>query len=146
MARAAKGETACILVYEGRPVGYLQFYPAEREEYAFEGEGVVYGLDLFIGEPEHWNQGLGTQYIQMLLRYLFETLQADWAILDPHIDNLRAIRVYEKCGFRKLKLLPEHERHEGRYVDCWLMATQSSAAARRSAATRRSAARKTAAE
>ena len=53
--------------------------------------------------------------------HLFEAKGADWVILDPHVDNARAIRAYEKCGFRKIKLLPEHEWHEGKYVDCWLM-------------------------
>jgi len=113
--------TPCILMHEDRPIGYLQFYPADPESYSFEDEGVVYGLDLFIGETDVWGQGLGTKLIQMLLRYLWEERGADWAILDPHVDNLRAIRVYEKCGFRKLKLLPRHEWHEGQYVDCWLM-------------------------
>lgn len=116
--------TACILVFEEQPAGYLQFYLADSEEYSFEGEGRVYALDLFIGEADLWGKGLGTRFIQLLLTHLFEELGADWVILDPHVDNPRAIRAYEKCGFRKIKLLPGHEFHEGRYVDCWLMGVQ----------------------
>jgi aminoglycoside 6'-N-acetyltransferase len=119
---AEEGITACILEYENWPVGYLQFYLAERSEYQFDGQGKVYALDLFIGEPDYWGKGFGTQFLILLLRYLFEQKGADWVILDPHFENQRAIRSYEKAGFRKIKILPKHELHEGKWVDCWLMA------------------------
>lgn len=118
---AADGVTPCIMEYECQPVGYLQFYAADASEYDFFEHGKIYALDLFIGEPDAWGKGLGTQFLRLLLRYLVEQRGADWVILDPHVDNLRAIRAYEKCGFYKLKLLPKHELHEGQMVDCWLM-------------------------
>lgn len=115
------GVTPCIMLYEGYPIGYLQYYQADPQEYEFEVHGKIYALDLFIGEPAYWGRGLGPGFIRLLLCYLLEEKGADWVLLDPHIDNLRAIRCYEKCGFRKLKLLKAHELHEGKYVDCWLM-------------------------
>ena len=42
-------------------------------------------------------------------------------VIDPHVDNPRAIRAYEKAGFRKQRVLKEHEFHEGRWHDAWLM-------------------------
>ena len=33
---------------------------------------------------------------------------------DPHKSNKRAIRAYEKAGYRIVKSLPEHELFEGR--------------------------------
>ena len=42
-------------------------------------------------------------------------------ILDPHQDNVRAIKCYQKAGFRIIKSLPEHELHEGKMRDCYLM-------------------------
>lgn len=119
-----EGLIPCIMEHEQTPIGYLQFYPADVAEYQFEGNGEVWALDLFIGEPDYWNRGLGTLFISRLVRYLFEEKGADWVILDPHVDNARAIRTYEKCGFRKIKILPGHEWHEGQYVDCWLMGVQ----------------------
>lgn len=114
----------CIMLYERRPVGYLQFYPANVKEYAFEENGKVYALDLFIGEPEYWGRGIGTNFVRLLLRYLFEQIGADWVVIDPHVDNTRAVRAYEKAGFRKVKILREHELHEGKKVDCWLMSVR----------------------
>ena len=42
-------------------------------------------------------------------------------ILDPHQNNPRAVRAYQKAGFRIIKPLPAHELHEGVMEDCWLM-------------------------
>lgn len=116
-----EGVTPCIMVFECRPVGYLQYYAADPDEYSFEGSGNIWALDLFIGEPDYWGRGIGTRFVRLLLAYLFEQQGATWVIIDPHVDNERAVRSYEKAGFRKLKLLPRHELHEGRQVDCWLM-------------------------
>ena len=104
--------TPCLLIFNGNPIGYLQFYPVTQG---------VYGMDQFLGEVELWNRGLGTRAVLLMLRYLFRVEGARKATLDPHADNPRAIRCYEKCGFRKVKLLPRHELHEGEYRDCWLM-------------------------
>ena len=33
----------------------------------------------------------------------------------------RALKCYQKAGFRIIKILPEHELHEGKMRDCYLM-------------------------
>ena len=115
----------CIMVYEDRPIGYIQYYPvsaSERQEYGIESIEGVWGVDLFIGKPALWGRGIGTHALTALLGYLFDTLNAARVMIDPYVSNVRAIRSYEKCGFRKVKLLPRHELHEGEYRDAWLMA------------------------
>jgi aminoglycoside 6'-N-acetyltransferase len=82
----------------------------------------VYAIDLFIGETEYWNQGIGSRVISKLVDYLFNELNVQKVVVDPETWNTRAIHCYEKCGFVKVKLLPKHELHEGEYRDCWLMA------------------------
>ncbi len=79
---------------------------------------------MFIGETNYWNRGIGTKILTILINYLFVVLAADQIVIDPHVDNTRAIRCYEKCGFVKIKLLPTHELHEEKYSDCWLMAIE----------------------
>ena len=83
-------------------------------------------MDQFIGEVDLWNRGLGTRAVLLLLTYLFRSEGARKVTLDPHADNFRAIRCYEKCGFRKVKLLPAHEMHEGANRDCWWMEVEHS--------------------
>ena len=119
--------TPCLLLFEEAPMGYVQFYPITEDlrcEYGlpFEADiNNVYGLDQFIGEVDLWNRGLGSRAVSLLLQYLFQVQGAKKAILDPHVGNLRAIRSYEKCGFRRVRIMPGHELHEGEYRDAWLM-------------------------
>ena len=122
------GATACILLCDQRPIGYMQFCPVTSEEdrisYGLEpmDEGVgIFGTDQFIGEPEYWNRGIGTRAVKLLLSYLFDPIRAGAVVVDPHVENPRAIRCYEKSGFRKIKILPRHELHEGVLRDSWLM-------------------------
>jgi aminoglycoside 6'-N-acetyltransferase len=117
----------CILIYEGQPIGYIQFYPVsehEAPEYGIQSIEGIYGVDLFIGEPAYWNRGIGTRALSALLKYLFNEAGALWVVIDPQVTNYRAIRSYEKCGFKKVKILPRHELHEGEYHDCWLMVAE----------------------
>ena len=65
-------------------------------------------MDQFIGEPNYWSKGIGTRYIKLILNFEKER-NANAVILDPHKNNPRAIRAYQKSGFRIIEDLPEHE-------------------------------------
>lgn len=121
----ADDEMRCLILYDEGPIGYVQFYPVGDEErriygYADSSE-ILYGMDQFIGEPEYWNKGIGTQLVELIVAYLLIEKNADRIVMDPQTWNERAIRCYEKCGFSKVKLLPKHEWHEGEHRDCWLI-------------------------
>ena len=123
----AKGKdivVPCIIALDGESIGYLQYYPLDQHtlvEYNLESNGLAYGVDLFIGEPDLWSKGIGTAALNEAVKYLFDALGAITVTIDPRTSNHRAIRSYEKCGFRKFKILPDHEYHEGEHQDCWLM-------------------------
>lgn len=115
----------CIVQWEGVPIGYIQYYEVEEEEkekYGYKDfPGTLYGMDQFIGETDFWNRGIGTLLVNTMVDFLTETKKADLIVMDPQAWNERAIRCYEKCGFKKIRLLPKHEYHEGEYRDCWLI-------------------------
>ena len=114
----------CIMQFDGRYIGYIQYYQItedEKSEYGYDGWENVYGIDLFIGEPEYWNKGIGSRTLKGLIEMLENEKKADRIIIDPQTWNVRAISCYEKCGFSKVKLMKKHELHEGEYRDCWLM-------------------------
>ena len=116
--------TRCLILYADRPIGYIQFYPldsAAKEQYDYEQTTRVYGMDQFIGEPTYWNRGIGTQLVKAVLQYLAQVMGAEKVVIDPQAWNERALRCYEKCGFVKVKQLPQHEWHEGSLRDCILM-------------------------
>ncbi len=121
----ARGESevfGCIVERVSFPIGYLQYYPVlDPGAYALESADRTMGMDLFLGEPDLWGKGLGTRVIRLAMGMIFERGDVDRLVIDPHADNARAVRAYEKSGFRKVKMLPAHELHEGEYRDCWLM-------------------------
>lgn len=117
-------ETPCIVEYEGRPLGYLQFYPVDEAgsaEYGCAYEPDTWATDQFIGEPEYWGRGIGTTMLRLVLDYLVRERGARRVMLDPVASNARAIRAYEKCGFRKVGLVPRGEFANGQWHDQVIM-------------------------
>ncbi|MBO4887199.1 MAG: GNAT family N-acetyltransferase [Firmicutes bacterium] len=114
-----------ILEFDHIPIGYGQAYRLSGElfdEYDYPDNGrIVYAMDQFIGEPEYWNKGIGSSFLKMMADHLKKAKAADVILLDPHKNNDRVIRAYEKAGFRIIKSLPKHELFEGKMEDCWLM-------------------------
>lgn len=114
-----------IIECDAIPIGYAQIYRVQGEifnEYNYhDTDKKIYAMDQFIGEPEYWNKGIGTEYCRLACQYLRTEMCADRVILDPRKNNPRAIRAYQKAGFEIIKELPEHELHEGKKEDCVLM-------------------------
>ncbi|NMP21027.1 GNAT family N-acetyltransferase [Sulfobacillus harzensis] len=114
---------ALIVWWKGRRIGYVQVYPLDDKAAAQYQEPAddTWGMDLFIGEPALWGQGLGTRLVNAITDSLFHHMGARRILIDPRVNNPRALHVYQKCGFRILKRLPSHEFHEGIWQDCVLM-------------------------
>lgn len=117
-----------IIEYSGEPVGYIQSYALSKDECTCEYEFIcseddmpVYGIDLFIGEPRYWSHGIGRKALKLLFRLLVHEHGVRTFLLDPHCDNERAIKCYTACGFVPVKILKEHEMHEGKMCDCLIM-------------------------
>lgn len=117
--------TRLIVECNNIPIGYVQVYDMIDEFYDSyhydKSDEIVYCMDQFIGEPDYWNKGIGTRFMGMILEYLVTEKNANAVILDPHQNNPRAVRMYEKAGFKIIKELPQHELREGVMEDCYLM-------------------------
>jgi aminoglycoside 6'-N-acetyltransferase len=77
-----------IVELDGRPIGYLQSYDPHLEDdhpYRDQPFGTL-GIDVTIGIPELVGKGHGSRFIAQFI--------------DPDPSNLRAIRAYEKAGFK----------------------------------------------
>jgi RimJ/RimL family protein N-acetyltransferase len=74
-----------------------------------------------IGNREYWGHGYGSDATRCLMRYAFEQLNLHRIDLFVHASNERAVRVYEKCGFRHDGRLREAHYMDGRYSDVLLM-------------------------
>jgi len=90
-----------LVRFDGRPLAYLQSYDIfgwENHHLNFLPMGSL-GLDTFIGHQELLGKGHGENYLRCLIARLFKAGVPAIGI-DPHPDNKRAIRAYEKLGFQ----------------------------------------------
>lgn len=90
-----------IVELDGRPIAYLQSYDPHLEDghpYRDQPFGTL-GMDISIGPPDLVGKGHGTAIVRQFVDMLFEE-GAPRVVIDPHPDNARAIRAYEKAGFR----------------------------------------------
>jgi RimJ/RimL family protein N-acetyltransferase len=74
-------------------------------------------VGLGIGEPEYWSKGYGTDVMNVLLRYAFTELNLKRVTLTVFEYNPRAIRSYEKAGFRHEGRIRQMLNREGRRWD-----------------------------
>lgn len=58
-------------------------------------------LTVRIGERDYWGRGLGTDAVSTLLDLAFGHLGLRRVYLRVYRFNARAVRTYEKCGFRR---------------------------------------------
>jgi len=74
-----------------------------------------------IGERGAWGQGYGTDAMRVILRYAFDELNLHRVTLDVFGYNERAIRSYEKCGFKEEGRERQWLRRDGKYHDLVFM-------------------------
>jgi len=70
-----------------------------------------------IGERDAWGRGLGTETTSLMLSHAFERLALHRVGLTVFSYNLRAIRAYEKAGFRVEGQLRDAIMRDGHYFD-----------------------------
>jgi len=84
----------------------------------------VFGI--LIGERDAWGKGYGPEAARLVLEYGFGELNLHRISLCVHADNERAIRAYEKVGFRREGVLRDAYYRHGRYHDTLIMAVLAS--------------------
>jgi aminoglycoside 6'-N-acetyltransferase Ib len=90
---------------ESFPIGYIQSYVAADAGDGWwpdEHDPGVRGIDQFLADADSLGRGLGTQMVREFVQFLFEDSTVTRIQADPAPSNLRAIRCYEKAGFRRV--------------------------------------------
>lgn len=98
--------TPYIGMIDNKPFAYAQSYVALGAGDGWwedETDPGVRGIDQSIADPELLGLGLGTKLVRSLVDLLFTDPRVTKIQTDPNPSNLRAIRCYEKAGFRKVK-------------------------------------------
>jgi aminoglycoside 6'-N-acetyltransferase len=106
---------AFTIEVEGEIAGGIQFYEEPERDYRHAG------MDLFLTTGRQ-GQGLGPEALRVLARYLIEERGHHRLVIDPAVSNERAIKAYERVGFRPVGVLREYERGaDGTFHDGLLM-------------------------
>lgn len=92
-------------------VGYIQMYYINSiHQYAKLANlaSECYGIDFFIGNTDYLGKGLSSQVItEFITRYGNNKP----VIVDPLINNHKAIHIYEKIGFKTVNKFIENDKH-----------------------------------
>jgi aminoglycoside 6'-N-acetyltransferase len=97
-------EYAVLVVEErGRTAGIIAF--EEQTDPDYHSVGV--DISLFSGFV---GRGLGPEALTLLVRWLIDERGHHRITIDPAVANARAVRAYEKTGFRRVGVAREYER------------------------------------
>lgn len=78
-------------------------------------------ISIGLGEREYWGRGFGTEAMRLALRYAFQELNLHKVALNVFDYNERAVRSYEKAGFRHEGRVKEAVLREGQRWDLLYM-------------------------
>ena len=105
------------------------FVIARREDLAYLGQCNLMMVDnvsrkaemAMVLQAQHAGQGIGTQAGELLMDFAFRQMNLNRVHLRVYADNLRAIRLYRKLGFRQEGCLREDTYRDGAYRDTLAM-------------------------
>lgn len=106
--RLAQDDLAWVIEHEGRCIGEARLNWVNQQD-----RRALYAIGLQL--PELLGRGLGTEVTRLVLAHAFTTVNLHRVGLRVLEYNHRAIRCYEKCGFR----VEGVERESARVGDQW---------------------------
>ncbi|MEQ9116372.1 MAG: GNAT family N-acetyltransferase [Rickettsiales bacterium] len=100
-----------VICADDKPIGYIQasnldeYYKKNPDGYGvFKNDGSKkFCIDLFIAEEGCLNKGIGTELMSKFTKHIFDNYDCKQIFIDPEYSNKRAIRCYEKVGFKFLR-------------------------------------------
>ena len=101
---------AIRLIENNKLIGTLGFHE-------IEWANQVAWLSIGIGDSGYWGQGYGYEATQLALAYAFNELNLYRLNLTVFSYNSRAIKLYEKCGFKQEGVFREYLQRDGQRYD-----------------------------
>lgn len=96
-----EGAVVFAIVAGPEVAGMIQYFEELDEEYRHAS------VDLFLGTP-YQGRGLGTDAVRTMVRHLIADRGHRRLTIDPAAHNERAIRCYEKVGFKRVGIMREY--------------------------------------
>ncbi len=108
----------CFLIeVDGVPVGecWLQKMNLENVLVMYDGSADVRRIDMMIGEKDYWNEGIGSQFIPMVIDFAFGEEHVDVLHCLSEDYNIRSRRMWEKNGFTLILSEDLPQPQKGKY-------------------------------
>ena len=104
------------ILIEGRVAGMVQYGEEPEPDYRHAE------IDIFLDPGDH-GRGAGTDAVRVIVRHLTEDLGHHRVILGTAVENVGALRCYEKAGFRRIGVAQAAGRNyvTGEMDDEWLL-------------------------
>ena len=100
------------LEYRSRVIGSLGIETYEEDRYPELDLADKRGREIgYVLAKDCWGQGLMTEAVREVIRWLFEDMGLDFIVVGHYERNVRSRRVIEKCGFEYVKTLPREDAH-----------------------------------
>ena len=90
-----KTEMYAIIIKENKThIGNIKIDPINESDMSGE-------LGILIGDKSSWGKGYGRESCRLIMQYCFKNLHLTQINLGVELKNKRAIKLYEKLGFKK---------------------------------------------
>ena len=95
-----------IIMYKEVPIGYIQYYdkydfPSHHSYDLNDIPSACAGIDCYIGEIDYTGKGIGAKALKLFVKDVIPKKFTN-IFVDPEIDNISAIKAYDKAGFQKV--------------------------------------------
>ena len=113
---AADGTVTYAIEGDDQVIGLIQYAEEDDPDYRHAS------IDIFV-DPAWQGRGLGSDAVRILARHLFDDRGHHRITIDPAAHNERAIRSYQRVGFRPVGVMRRYERgpdgswHDGLLMD-----------------------------
>ena len=90
-----------FILSEGHAIGFIQYYIQDEK---------TIGLDMWIGEKEKRSRGYGTDALRQMVDLIHKKHpEVTTLFIDPVVENIRAVKCYEKAGFQNTGVFTDEE-------------------------------------
>ena len=83
-----------VILADGKAIGQVNYDKIINGEVEF---------DILIADKSNYGKGYGSDALKTLMRYLFEKMNIKKCWIEAISQNPRAIKAYEKAGFKKIR-------------------------------------------
>ncbi len=101
----SEGGRCFVIEVDGQAVGQVNYNDIDRGQSRTE-------LDIWMFSEQYCGHGYGSEALSLLCDYLQSQFEVDGFCIKPSASNPRAIRCYEKAGFRRSALSDEEALRE----------------------------------